>query len=60
MKKYNTPEIEALALETIDVIASSGHDKALESLVNDYNVTIGGENSFTAEFTDNYTSQWSW
>ena len=32
MKKYNTPEIEALALETIDVIATSGNLAAEEEL----------------------------
>ena len=32
MKKYNTPEIEALALETIDVIATSGNLAAAEEL----------------------------
>ena len=32
MKKYNTPVIEALALETIDVIATSGHVAAIEAL----------------------------
>ena len=32
MKKYNTPVIEALALETVDVIATSGNRAALKEL----------------------------
>lgn len=32
MKKYNTPVIEALALETIDVIAASGEAYAAKKL----------------------------
>lgn len=32
MKKYNTPVIEALALETIDVIAASGEAYAATKL----------------------------
>lgn len=32
MKKYNKPTIEALALETIDVIAASGQEDAINAL----------------------------
>ncbi len=32
MKKYNRPEIETLALETIDVIATSGTEAASAAL----------------------------
>lgn len=59
MKKYNTPEIEALALETIDVIATSGDDAAAELLKKTYasyeevNVQDGGE-------LKNFNGTWSW
>lgn len=36
MKKYNTPVIEALALETVDVIATSGNRAALKELQDVY------------------------
>ena len=59
MKKYNTPEIEALALETIDVIATSGDDAAAKLLKETYdsygevNVQDGGE-------LKNFNGTWSW
>ena len=58
MKKYNTPEIEALALETIDVIATSGHDAAFAALEAVYTVD---EKANIAEFTNaDLSDQWSW
>lgn len=61
MKKYNTPEIEALALETVDVIATSGNRAALDALQNTYNVEINdkavvGEHN-VANLLD---TSWSW
>lgn len=59
MKKYNTPEIEALALETVDVIATSGDDAAAKLLKETYasyeevNVQDGGE-------LKNFNGAWSW
>lgn len=58
MKKYNTPEIEALALETIDVIATSGDDAALNELQKSYAdyaavAKDGGD-------LETFTSTWSW
>ena len=58
MKKYNTPEIEALALETIDVIATSGDDAALNELQKSYAeyaavAKDGGD-------LENFTNTWSW
>ena len=57
MKKYNTPEIEALALETVDVIATSGNDAALKALqdaqVDTTNATNYGS---VADLSDT----WSW
>ena len=59
MKKYNKPEIKALALETVDVIAISGAIDAANKLSAQYdlpveNVKIVGEN--IAEMGN----QWSW
>lgn len=59
MKKYNTPEIEALALETIDVIATSGDDAAK------YALTKAGYEEYAALAKDggdleNFTGTWSW
>ena len=34
MKKYNKPEIETLALETVDVIETSGDTAAANALAN--------------------------
>lgn len=39
MKKYNKPEIETLALETVDVIETSGNGAANSALQADANVT---------------------
>jgi len=57
MKKYNTPEIEALALETVDVIASSGNRAALAELQETYNVKADA-----TEFGDvaSLDTTWSW
>ena len=56
MKKYNTPEIETLALETIDVIATSG-DRAAESKLDNSFKTNG-----VTELGDisNFDTKWSW
>lgn len=63
MKKYNTPEIEALALETIDVIATSGDDAALYALgldekYADYKTAATSYGS--AGKIEDFTSTWSW
>lgn len=59
MKKYNTPEIEALALETIDVIATSGDDAAKLAL------TKAGYDDYAALAKDggdiaDFGTSWSW
>ena len=58
MKKYNRPTIEALALETIDVIAASGTEDAVAALEN-----LGVERSDIETFTKNVAdmkNSWSW
>ena len=67
MKKYNTPEIEALALETIDVIAISGDDAALYALESNAeyaNYAAAAKNADgtakSAGKIEDFTSTWSW
>ena len=57
MKKYNTPEIEALALETIDVIATSGHAAALEAVGG---IVEGGKYVSEGDITDFNAGAWTW
>ena len=63
MKKYNKPEIETLALDTIDVIAVSGSDAAstamqdMEAWKNNYN---GVEVQVYNENLKNMTSTYTW
>lgn len=56
MKKYNKPEIVTLALETVDVIETSGQFQA-EAVLNDKNVSnvqvISGQIS-------SMNNRWSW
>ena len=60
MKKYNTPEIEALALETVDVIATSGHEAALKALQETYKVEIDGATVGEHNVADLLDTSWSW
>jgi len=61
MKKYNTPVIEALALETVDVIATSGHDAALKALQETYKVEIAdGATVGEHNVADLLDTSWSW
>lgn len=57
MKKYNTPEIETLALETIDVIATSGNKAAEETLKG---TAYEGKAVTIEEDVKTFTSTWSW
>ena len=56
MKKYNKPEIVALALETVDVIETSGHldGEALGQTLQVNNVKV------IADDINNMTNTWSW
>ena len=58
MKKYNTPEIEALALETIDVIAASGNGAAQAALAEKYQANVAVEGEIKNEFVT--TTGWNW
>jgi len=59
MKKYNKPEIEALALETLDVItlsdASQTTAAAVAGMTGSQNVVQG-----KVTITDITTNEWSW
>ena len=61
MKKYNTPEIVALALETVDVIATSGSSAGAKALQ-----TALGAEAATANITQleerfsEMQGKWSW
>ena len=56
MKKYNTPEIETLALETIDVIAASGNKAAEEKFTGAYaGKAVTGDGDI-----HDFTETWSW
>ncbi len=57
MKKYNKPEIVALALETVDVIETSGDQQALEYLQKNENLTATQKISGQISKMDN---KWSW
>ena len=57
MKKYNTPEIEALALETIDVIAASNEIDNRQTAAD----KLGAKEGYTSQGTialDN--ANWNW
>ena len=58
MKKYNTPVIEALALEAVDVICTSGNDAGLKALGDSYaaaNKTINSQEEISA-----FVDTWNW
>lgn len=61
MKKYNTPEIVALALETVDVITNSGIVAATNALVGQFGVTADKLNVTQIEerFSE-MQGQWTW
>ena len=59
MKKYNKPEIETLALETVDVIETSGKFAAQGAL----NEKFGGTVATTATIEQNIAqmnNDWQW
>ena len=58
MKKYNTPVIETLALETIDVIATSGNKAAEEALAAKGYVADGAK--VLDAKADFQPSKWTW
>lgn len=61
MKKYNTPEIVALALETVDVITSSGVVAATNALAQDLGVSAANLNvTQLEEHFSEMNNKWSW
>jgi predicted homoserine dehydrogenase-like protein len=61
MKKYNKPTIEALALETIDVIAASGAEAAADALTKgEYGLTEDQVKVISQNIVDMKKNSWSW
>ncbi len=62
MKKYITPEIETLALDTVDVITSSVKDLAAEKVSEALgNAELKGEVAQLSQAVkDMATNTWSW
>lgn len=60
MKKYNKPTIDALALETIDVIASSATNKVVSELVEKYDIDPSKVEAFSKDVIEMRTNSWSW
>ena len=61
MKKYNTPEIVALALETVDVITNSGAIAAANALAAD--PSLAGQSLNVATVKERFEQMdnlWSW
>lgn len=61
MKKYNKPTIEALALETIDVIAASGQLAAATELASQLGngMTVDQVTQIAQDIVD-MQNKWSW
>ncbi|MBR2883971.1 MAG: hypothetical protein IKB93_04180 [Clostridia bacterium] len=58
MKKYNKPEIETLALETVDVIAASAYAQAtVEAINGQVTGNVKGSDATISQFVD---TGWSW
>ena len=60
MKKYNTPEIVALALETVDVITNSGAVAATSALQETLGVTTQLNITQVEERFSQMDNLWSW
>ena len=62
MKKYNTPEIVALALETVDVITNSGAVAATNALAQELGGVPVADLNVTQieERFSQMSGQWSW
>ena len=58
MKKYNKPEIVALALETVDVIATSVTSATVSGMLQDAGVTATVQS--VSSDIDNLKTNWSW
>lgn len=60
MKKYNTPEIVALALETVDVIATSGSNAGATALQAQLGATVEANITQIEERFSEMQGKWSW
>ncbi len=60
MKKYNKPTIDALALETIDVIAASGTRAAVNALAEEYDIDPETVQAIHKNVADMRKGYWSW
>lgn len=60
MKKYNTPEIVALALETVDVITNSGAVAATSALQETLGATTQLNITQVEERFSQMDNLWSW
>ena len=58
MTKYNKPTIEALALETIDVIAASGMEDAVAALEGKLDSSVNVQE--IAQNIADMKNSWSW
>ncbi len=59
MKRYNKPEIEALRLEMLDVIALSGKEAVINEL-EAAGIPEGKVDELGDVFADVTTNTWSW
>ncbi len=59
MKRYNKPEIEALSLEMLDVIALSGKEAVINEL-EAAGIPVGEVDELGDVFADVTTNTWSW
>ncbi len=59
MRKYNKPEIEALRLEMLDVIALSGKEAVIHEL-EAAGIPEGKVDELGDVFADVTTNTWSW
>ena len=64
MKRYNKPEIVALALEAVDVIETSGGKKAAEIMAQDSTIAGGAPAQANIQVIEQQitamSNKWSW
>lgn len=60
MKKYVKPEIEALALETIDVIATSATQTLANELAAQYSLNLKETTQLSETLSEIKSNTWSW
>lgn len=60
MKKYNKPEIETLALETVDVIETSGDTAAANALKENNKGSVVADVKSIEENIATMSNSWQW